>query len=121
MKTLVLFLAVVSVVVASQSSSSPGRAKRAFSVQPSTITGPTQGSTSSGSHPGSQPVTGGRGGGAFRGYEPINYGPKVYGQGALNRWALPPNPLSMSRALAFVERFPGALVRLDLDGELTIH
>lgn len=48
--------------------------------------------------------------GVFRGFEPINYGPKVYGPGALNRWAMQPDPFVMAQALAFVNQMPGTLI-----------
>ncbi|XP_064082830.1 H/ACA ribonucleoprotein complex subunit 1-like [Macrobrachium nipponense] len=49
---------------------------------------------------------------------PRNYGPKVYGPGANNRFALPPNPILMERALAIVNQVPGALIFLDTNGEI---
>ncbi|XP_068207214.1 uncharacterized protein [Palaemon carinicauda] len=49
---------------------------------------------------------------------PRNWGPKVYGPGANNRFALPPNPLLMQRALAIAEQVPGALIFLDTNGEI---
>jgi len=50
---------------------------------------------------------------------PVNpYGPKVFGMGLNNPWALPPNPLLMQRALSVLNSTPGALLRVDTDGSL---
>lgn len=42
--------------------------------------------------------------------EPINYGPKVYGPGALNRYAIQPSPFEMRRALSLVQNNPNAFI-----------
>merc|ERR1712183_423091 len=51
---------------------------------------------------------------------PKNYGPKVYGPGANNRFAFPPNAFLMQRTLSLVNQVPGALIFLDTDGEISI-
>lgn len=49
--------------------------------------------------------------GAVAGATPGNpWGPKAYGMGLNNPWALPPNPFLMRRALALINSVPGALV-----------
>lgn len=48
--------------------------------------------------------------GAFPGFQPVNYGPKVFGLGVNNRFALPPSHIQMTRALAIVDHIPGSLV-----------
>ncbi|XP_050692801.1 uncharacterized protein LOC126983766 [Eriocheir sinensis] len=50
----------------------------------------------------------------------VDYGPKVYGMGAKNPLALPPNPFVIQRALAVANSVPNVLVRLDLNGEITL-
>merc|ERR1712183_730349 len=50
---------------------------------------------------------------------PKNYGPKVYGPGANNRFAFPPIPFLMQRALSIVNQVPGALIFLDTTGEIS--
>lgn len=40
----------------------------------------------------------------------IDYGPKVYGMGAKNPIALPPNPFSIQRAVAIANSVPNVLV-----------
>lgn len=50
---------------------------------------------------------------------PRNWGPKVYGPGANNRFAFPPNTFQMERALAIVNQVPGALIFLDTNGEIS--
>merc|ERR1719187_2103900 len=64
---------------------------------------------------------GGRAGGGAGGLfgPPKNYGPKVYGPGANNRFAIPPNPFLMQRALAIANQVPGALIFLDNTGEIS--
>ena len=59
-------------------------------------------------------------GGAATGNRPVNpYGPRVYGMGLNNPWALPPSPFVMQRALALLNTVPGALLRVDVDGDIT--
>ncbi|XP_042880324.1 uncharacterized protein LOC122258443 [Penaeus japonicus] len=48
----------------------------------------------------------------------IDWGPKVYGPGAKNQFALQPNPLLMQRALQIANLDPNLLVYLDLDGTI---
>ncbi|KAA0187115.1 hypothetical protein HAZT_HAZT009228 [Hyalella azteca] len=48
------------------------------------------------------------------------WGPRAYGMGLNNPWAIPVNPFLMRRALALVNSVPGALVRVDVDGEVAI-
>ncbi|KAK7087026.1 hypothetical protein SK128_004605 [Halocaridina rubra] len=50
--------------------------------------------------------------------QPRNWGPKVYGPGANNRFAFQPNPFQMERALAIANQVPGALIFLDVNGEI---
>lgn len=52
----------------------------------------------------------GAAGGAAAGPGFIDYGPKVYGVGAKNRFALPPNPFVIQRALAVANSVPNVLV-----------
>ncbi|KAK4296165.1 hypothetical protein Pmani_031326 [Petrolisthes manimaculis] len=52
--------------------------------------------------------------------EPINYGPKVYGPGAMNRYAIQPNPFQMRRALNLVQNNPNAFVRVEMDGDIEL-
>ncbi|XP_066950939.1 uncharacterized protein [Macrobrachium rosenbergii] len=65
-------------------------------------------------------AAGGAAGGGLGGLfgPPRNYGPKVYGPGANNRFAIPPNPILIERALAIVNQVPGALIFLDVNGEI---
>jgi len=52
-------------------------------------------------------------------FTPVNYGPKVYGPGAKNSWALPPNPVLMQRALRIANQAgQNLLVFLDTDGSI---
>ncbi|XP_045120806.1 uncharacterized protein LOC123510079 [Portunus trituberculatus] len=59
-------------------------------------------------------------GGAAAPPTPVNYGPKVYGAGANNIYAMPPHPFVMQRAVAIANSIPNLLVRLDIDGEVTL-
>ncbi|MCL4165802.1 UNVERIFIED_CONTAM: hypothetical protein GTU68_007053 [Idotea baltica] len=52
---------------------------------------------------------------------PVNpYGPKAYGPGLNNPYALPPNQFLMQRALSFANAQPGLLVRVEVNGEITL-
>lgn len=64
-------------------------------------------------------ATAGAGAGAAA-RQPVNYGPKVYGPGANNLWALPPNPFTIQRAVAIANAVPNVLVRLDTNGEVVL-
>ncbi|KAK8378390.1 hypothetical protein O3P69_011105 [Scylla paramamosain] len=59
-------------------------------------------------------------GGAPAAPTPVNYGPKVYGAGANNLFAMPPNPFIIQRAVTIANHVPNVLVRLDIDGEVTL-
>ncbi|KAK4296166.1 hypothetical protein Pmani_031327 [Petrolisthes manimaculis] len=52
--------------------------------------------------------------------QPINWGPKVYGRGANNINAIPPQIFQMCNALRFVNSRPNVLIRLSLVGEIEI-
>jgi len=47
------------------------------------------------------------------------YGPKAYGPGLNNPWAVPVNEFQMQSMLNLAEQFPHLLVRADVDGELS--
>lgn len=51
--------------------------------------------------------------------KPVNpYGPRVFGMGLNNPWALAPNPILIQSALQVLNQTPGALLRVDTDGSL---
>ncbi|KAK4296164.1 hypothetical protein Pmani_031325 [Petrolisthes manimaculis] len=52
--------------------------------------------------------------------QPINWGPKVYGRGANNINAIPPQIFQMCNALRFVNSRPNVLIRLDLNGKIEV-
>jgi len=54
------------------------------------------------------------------GVEGNPYGPKAYGMGLNNPWAIRPNPWQMEWALEVTKTFPNTLVRVDVDGEVAI-
>ena len=53
-------------------------------------------------------AAGAAGGAAGPGF--VDYGPKVYGLGAKNQFALPPNPFLIQRAVAVANSVPNVLV-----------
>lgn len=48
-----------------------------------------------------------------------DYGPKAYGPGLNNPWAVPVNEFQMQNMLRMAEQFPHLLVRAETDGELS--
>jgi len=48
-----------------------------------------------------------------------NWGPKAYGPGLNNAWAVPVNPIQMQSMLNLADQFPHLLVRADVDGDLS--
>jgi len=48
-----------------------------------------------------------------------DWGPKAYGPGLNNPWAVPVNPFQMESMLNLAETSPHLLVRADVDGELS--
>ncbi|XP_071534986.1 uncharacterized protein [Panulirus ornatus] len=95
MKTFILFLTVMGVVSAQQ--------------LPNTL-------NQNAGAPAATPV-----GGAAAGPAPAqpNWGPRAYGPGLNNIYALPPHPLVMQRAIQIANNFD-ALVRVDVDGDVTL-
>ncbi|KAF2360679.1 hypothetical protein FHG87_008575 [Trinorchestia longiramus] len=105
MKTAVIFALMVGVAVAQLSGPAVGPGGP----------GPSAG--------GPGPSVGGAAGPAAGGAAPRTgnpWGPRAYGMGLNNPWALPPNPFMMQRAVALVNQVPGALVRVDVDGSISI-
>ncbi|XP_027233227.1 uncharacterized protein [Penaeus vannamei] len=47
-----------------------------------------------------------------------NWGNQVYGPGANNRFAFPPNPILMRRAIQIANLDPNLFVYLDIDGSI---
>jgi len=48
-----------------------------------------------------------------------DYGPKAYGPGLNNPWAVPVNEFQMQTMLQMADQFPHLLVRAETDGELS--
>jgi len=48
-----------------------------------------------------------------------NWGPKAYGPGLNNPWAVPVNPMQMNSMVKIAESFPNLLVRVETDGEMS--
>jgi len=48
------------------------------------------------------------------------FGPRFYGQGLENPFAMPVNPFLANRAQAIIRNLPSALARVDIDGEISI-
>jgi len=62
---------------------------------------------------------GGMGGFPGIGVQGNPFGPKFYGMGLNNAWAIHPNPLEVAQAKHVTSLFPNTLARVDPDGEIT--
>merc|ERR1719154_557228 len=70
---------------------------------------------------GASPIGGMGGAMASRGMQwgnTRNWGPKAYGPGLNNQWAVPVNPIRMQYMLNIANSMPGTLVRVETNGEI---
>jgi len=104
MKSALVFILLVGVATAQFNNLGGGSMNTGFSAG-----APTTG--------GAAGATGGAAGGANTGNP---WGARAYGMGLNNPWAIPPNPFMMRRALALIDTVPGALVRVDVNGQVEI-